>query len=61
MSKKHFISLAEYVKDRPAIFGHQQLQALADWLGTQSPRFKRQRWLAYIAGDCGRGGGKVRH
>ena len=34
--------------------------ALADFCAAQNPRFDRQRWLGYIAGECGPSGGKVR-
>ena len=31
---------------------------LADFCAAQNPAFNRERWLAYIAGDCGSNGGK---
>lgn len=34
--------------------------ALADFCAAQNPRFNRERWLAYIAGQVGPNGGKVK-
>ena len=33
--------------------------ALADFCQSQNPRFMRDRWLSYIAGECGSNGGSV--
>ena len=74
MTKKHFIALADVVrglepinlrqKDSRATPEHRQWErdrdALADFCKTQNPRFMRDRWLAYIAGECGPGGGDIR-
>lgn len=74
MTKKHFIALADVIRQ----FGERQrkadstalirtngllttdllTQALADFCASQNPRFQRGRWLAYIAGECGPNGGK---
>jgi hypothetical protein len=35
------------------------ISALADFCQSQNSRFDRERWLAYIYGECGPGGGKV--
>jgi hypothetical protein len=32
---------------------------LADFCKNQNSRFDRERWLSYIAGECGPNGGKV--
>lgn len=32
---------------------------LADFCQSQNPRFNRERWLAYIDGECGPNGGKL--
>jgi hypothetical protein len=34
--------------------------ALADFCASQNSRFDRERWLGYIAGECGPNGGKVK-
>jgi hypothetical protein len=72
MSKKHFIALADAIRnynehafDAPNIasprkFEHTQLYALADFCRTQNPNFNRERWLDYIAGKCGPNGGAVK-
>lgn len=36
------------------------LKVLADFCQSQNPRFMRERWLSYIAGECGKNGGAVR-
>ncbi len=73
MTKKHFIALADVI--RPAITGpvmvHETgkpvrtmrdnvIEALADFCASQNPRFNRERWLDYVAGKCGKNGGKVK-
>ena len=71
MTKKHFIALADAVrntepinlkqKDARATNEHRQWERdrdmLADFCASQSPRFNRERWLAYVAGECGPNGG----
>ncbi len=34
------------------------VQVLADFCASQNPQFNRERWLSYIAGTCGKNGGK---
>lgn len=34
------------------------VQHLADFCAAQNPHFNRERWIAYIAGECGPNGGK---
>lgn len=71
MTKKHFIELAnmirEYNAEKRAVFGchaermcfsPEAIGQLANFCASQNPRFNRERWLAYIAGDCGPNGGK---
>jgi hypothetical protein len=73
MSKKHFIELADTIRRynanafppgtntvSPLQFGHTQLLALADFCQAQNPNFNRERWLQYIADECGPCGGKVK-
>jgi len=68
MTKKHFIALADTIighnEDAKAchapnsVFKGSQLTALADFCQAQNPQFNRERWLSYIAGECGPNGGK---
>lgn len=69
MSKKHFIALAGYIQgvnracvmsNWPPVFSSEAISKLADFCEMQNQRFNRQRWLAYIAGECGPNGGKVK-
>ena len=66
MSKKHFIRLADaIIKSAPAdrsaygAFSRSAILALADFCQEQNANFNRDRWLSYIAGQCGPNGGKV--
>jgi hypothetical protein len=72
MTKKHFIALADTIKrfnkddrfvfsniisgEKP--FSAAQLTALGNFCKEQNPNFNRERWLAYIAGECEANGGK---
>jgi hypothetical protein len=63
MSKKHFIALAKHIRDFNSgrlrgNFSQAQLDAIAFFCEQQNPRFRRGRWMAYIAGTCGPNGGK---
>ena len=71
MSKKHFIALADCLREL-VVFDMQQygatvpmlhyqtvIDALADFCASQNPAFDRLRWLRYIAGECGPNGGKL--
>ena len=66
MSKKHFIALANTIREstgttgESAVFNKRQILILADFCSEQNPRFNRERWLAYIAGECGPNGGRVK-
>jgi hypothetical protein len=69
MSKKHFIALADAIRNHndypgdPSLvkpFDRYHLNTIATCLQEQNPNFDRQRWLAYIAGECGPNGGKVK-
>jgi len=67
MTKKHFIALAQLIKeynltrkDRPNLcFTLKQIMALADFCKNQNSRFDSDRWLGYIAGVNGPNGKKV--
>lgn len=70
MTKKHFIALADKIQEHNRTgrtddytdtgFTADQLDTLADFCASCNPRFDRERWLAYIAGDCGPSGESVR-
>lgn len=69
MTKKDFVALADAIRAHNAqlscisnardTFTNSQLAILADFCAAQNPNFDRQRWLDYIAGNCGKNGGKV--
>jgi hypothetical protein len=66
MTKKHFITLADAIKEHNSAddirgdnaFMPEHIETLADFCEAQNPRFDRGRWLNYIAGKCGANGGK---
>jgi hypothetical protein len=69
MSKKDFIALADQIKgyNTLALFGHklqpftqEQIETLATFCQYQNSNFMRDRWLNYIAGECGKNGGAVK-
>lgn len=64
MSKKHFIALADHIKyhndTHDTKFTEPHIRSLAAFMAQQNPRFNRERWLAYIAGECGPNGGRVK-
>jgi len=61
MTKKDFIALADLIRtyhvdeDYNAVV---PLDELADFCQQQNPNFDRERWLNYVAGNCGPNGGK---
>jgi len=67
MTKKHFIELADLIKNLPhscqVIQGMVSVEdltrVLADFCENQNENFNRSRWLGYIAGKCGKNGGKI--
>jgi hypothetical protein len=62
MTKKHFIRLAEYIRDSKqyagVAFTDAQIAHLADFCHEANPRFNRERWIGYIKGENGKNGGK---
>ena len=65
MSKKHFIALADAIREHTyndTTVSHEftdgQLEVLGDFCQAQNPNFNRDRWLGYIAGTNGKNGGK---
>jgi len=70
MTKKDFIALANTLRAVRASYAphwdanlfracDDHEKAIADFCQAQNPLFNRDRWLAYIAGQCGPSGGKV--
>ncbi len=65
MNKQNFIALADHIRAHKSLMGvtpfdTQQIETLADFCQAQNAQFKRDRWLDYIAGKCGKNGGKVK-
>lgn len=72
MTKKHFIALADAIKEHNGrvaestengyeiAFSFDQIQSLANFCKWQNERFDRSRWLGYIAGKNGKNGGVVK-
>ena len=73
MSKKDFIALADIIRmhnaeiDREGNyvrvadrFNESQIATLASFCAEQNPMFKRERWLDYINGKCGKNGGAIK-
>ena len=57
MAKKELIALADYLRDTCGYchpFTKEQIAHLATFCHASNPRFKRERWLGYIAGECGK-------
>ena len=64
MTKQHFIALADSIRSHNAsqtnlgdIFDKTHIETLANFCAAQNPAFNRERWMAYVAGDCGPNGG----
>ena len=67
MTKQHFIALADSIRAHNSaqsnlgnIFDLPHIVALADFCKAQNPAFNRERWLSYIAGQCGPNGGAIK-
>lgn len=58
MTKKHFIALADAI--RQTFPDAKTLEALADFCAAQNPRFDRRHWLDYVRGECGPSRGRVK-
>jgi hypothetical protein len=67
MTRKQFVALADSIGEHNRLakfngenaFTVDQLAALARFCALENPRFKRERWLDYIAGRCGPNGGTI--
>lgn len=64
MSKKHFIALADMIRasrsSNPQSWRQGEVRELAEFLRSQNPAFKADRWFDYIDGKCGPNGGAVK-
>ncbi len=63
MTKKHFIRLADYVRDTRNYcepFTQSQIEHLANFCHEQNPRFLTQRWIGYVKGENGKNGGAIK-
>ncbi len=60
MSKKHFIELADMIRDNREDFSEAAIQRLVEFCRSQNPRFMESRWIDYINGKCGKNGGAVK-
>ena len=60
MTKKHFIALADHIKNNDVTFDSYAIESLAEYCKDMNPRFNKERWLDYIAGKCGKNGGAVK-
>jgi hypothetical protein len=58
MTKRQFISLADALRN--VELSDEALEALMTWCEAQSPQFLRDRWLSYLRGECGPGGGRIK-
>ena len=62
MTKQDFIALGDFIRRQNGYpcahkFTDEQVHALADFCQSRNSKFKRERWLDYIAGKCGVNGG----
>jgi hypothetical protein len=64
MTKKHFIALADAIREHNKShlnpFKFDQLQQLGRFCYSQNPRFNQSRWIDYIDGKCGPNGGTIK-
>jgi len=69
MSKQDFIALADSLRaEKPGqnwspnkhVQWELDVKAIANVCAASNPRFKRDRWMAYVNGECGPNGGELR-
>ena len=60
MTKKHFIALANTIRNNRDAFCLDSLAVLASFCAEQNSRFDRARWLDYIKGSGGPNRRKVK-
>lgn len=67
MSKKHFIGLADAIRQHQRAaaasqanpFEDDHLQMLERWMRSENPNFNQGRWRGYVEGRCGPSGGDL--
>ena len=68
MSKRDFIALADALRaEKPGDNWNPNkktqweldVKAIANVCAASNPRFKQERWMSYIAGECGKNGGRL--
>jgi hypothetical protein len=68
MSKQDFIALADGLRaEKPGenwnpnkrVQWELDVKAVADVCAASNPRFKRDRWMSYVNGECGPNGGTL--
>jgi hypothetical protein len=69
MSKQDFIALADAIRAHNEAsathryapeFSSDHIATLAAFCRSQNPNFMKDRWLDYITGKCGPGGGAIK-
>jgi hypothetical protein len=63
MTKKHFIKLAEYLREPDQYcepFTDRQIEHLANFCHSVNNNFKTDRFIGYIKGENGPSGGKIK-
>ena len=68
ITKTDIVALADAIRTNNAnkrqlcgsVFNPDHLSVLGAFLQASNPRFKHERWLGYIRGECGPNGGKIR-
>lgn len=73
MSKQDFIALADAIREHGTVidphstvritdtpFTKDQIEMLATFCKRQNYAFKKERWIDYIAGECGPNGGAIK-
>lgn len=58
MTKKDFIALADALRGLEV--SEEVLQVLCNFMRAENATFMEGRWRAYLAGECGPNGGKVK-
>ncbi len=64
LTKRHFRAIADMIRENSThreAFTLHQVELIADFCASCNPRFDRERFMRYIAGECGPNGGAVKH
>ena len=60
MSKKDFVELADVIRENKHLFSSEAIGVLIGFCRNQNSAFKKDRWIDYIAGECGPNGGAIK-